>query len=177
MLKRTFLAAALGTAFAAVGGAVLALAPPTATAGETLRAPAADFTLPVRGQASPVQLSKLRGQVVMINFWASWCGPCRQEFPLLDQMYRKYRPMGFTLLGVNVEPEMTDAEGFLAKVPVSFPIVMDRENAVSKAYGVNAMPSTVIVDRQGNVRWLHRGYKPGDENAYLDQIRTLLREK
>jgi thiol-disulfide isomerase/thioredoxin len=174
MLKRTFLAAALGTALAATATLV---APSPALAGETARRPAPDFTLPVRGQPAPVQLSKLRGQVVMINFWASWCGPCRQEFPLLDQMYRKYAPMGFTLLGVNVEPEMTDAEGFLAKVPVSFPIVMDRENAVSKAYGVNAMPSTVLVDRQGNVRWLHRGYKPGDENAYLDQVRALLREK
>ena len=172
MLKRTFLAALLG-------GTLLGGAPPVATAGETLNRPAPDFTLPVRGQSAPVQLSQFRGQVVMINFWASWCGPCRQEFPLLDSMYGKYRPLGFALLGVNVEPDMKDAEEkFLAKIaPVSFPLLPDRENGVSRLYGVTAMPSTVLVDRRGNVRWLHRGYKPGDENEYLDQIRALLREK
>lgn len=176
MKKRTFLSTALG---AVLGGALLAAAPLTARAGDTLNKPAGDFTLPLRGQAAPVQLSKLKGQVVMINFWASWCGPCRQEFPLLDSMYRKYKPMGFTLIGVNVEPDMKDAEEkFLSKIaPVTFPIAMDKDNHVSQAYGVTAMPSTVIVDRKGNLRWLHRGYKPGDENEYLDQVRALLREK
>ena len=172
MLKRTFVAALLA-------GTLLGAAPLAAVAGDGLNKPAPDFTLPVRGQAAPVQLSKLKGQVVMINFWASWCGPCRQEFPILDSMYRKYRPMGFTLLGVNVEPDMKDAEEkFLSKIqPVSFPLLMDTRNAVSQLYGVNAMPSTVLVDRKGNVRWLHRGYKPGDENEYLNQVRALLREK
>lgn len=139
--------------------------------------PAPAFQLPQRGGTAPVSLESLRGQVVMINFWASWCGPCRQEFPLLDQMYRKYRPMGFTLLGVNVEPDPKDAERFLKQTPVSFPILLDKENKVSQLYGVNAMPSTVLVDRKGNLRWLHRGYKPGDENEYLDAVRNLLREK
>lgn len=172
MQKRTFIA----TLFA---GAVLGAAPLGALAGDSLNKPAPDFKLPVRGQAAPIQLSKLKGQVVMINFWASWCGPCRQEFPILDSMYRKYRPMGFTLLGVNVEPDMKDAEEkFLSKIaPVAFPLLMDKENGVSALYGVTAMPSTVLVDRKGNVRWLHRGYKPGDENEYLNQVRALLREK
>jgi len=171
MDKRSFLTGALG--------GVAWIAAPSAFAAMLPARPAADFTLPMRGQAAPVQLSKLKGQVVMINFWASWCGPCRQEFPLLDQMYKKYRPMGFNLLAVNVEPDMKDAEEkFLAKIaPVSFPILMDKENGVSKLNGVNAMPSTVLVDRKGQLRWLHRGYKPGDENEYLDAIRTLLREK
>jgi thiol-disulfide isomerase/thioredoxin len=172
MDKRTFLAGALA-------GMACTLAPAAALAKMMAPKPAPDFTLPLRGGSAPVQLSKLKGQVVMINFWASWCGPCRQEFPILDEMYRKYRPMGFTLLAVNVEPDMMDAEEkFLAKIaPVTFPILMDKENGVSKLYGVNAMPSTVLVDRKGQLRWLHRGYKPGDENEYLDAIRTLLREK
>jgi thiol-disulfide isomerase/thioredoxin len=176
MLKRTFLATALVAPLAA---AVLATLPVAAQAADVLNRPSADFTLPLRGQAAPVQLSKLKGQVVMINFWASWCGPCRQEFPILDSMYKKYKPMGFTLLGVNVEPDMKDAEEkFLSKIaPVTFPIAMDKENKVSQLYAVTAMPSTVLVDRKGNVRWLHRGYKPGDENEYLDQVRALLREK
>lgn len=161
-----------------VTAACLALAPLAVVhAADVKPAPAPAFTLPLRGGGAPVSLAGLRGQVVMVNFWASWCGPCRQEFPLLDQMYKKYKPLGFTMLGVNVEPDAKDAETFLAKVPVSFPIALDAKNEVSKQYGVNAMPSTVIVDRKGNVRWIHLGYKPGDENEYLDKVRALLREK
>jgi len=138
--------------------------------------PAPEFNLANRagGQTS---LSGLRGQVVMINFWASWCGPCRQEFPALDQIYSKYKPMGFTLVGINVETEKTDAERFLGETPVSFPILFDPENRVSGSYGVSAMPTTVLVDRQGRVRWQHRAYKPGDEAKYIEQIRAVLREK
>ena len=158
--------------------AALALAVPAATrAADVVGQPAAAFTLPVRGAAAPLSLAALRGQVVMINFWASWCGPCREEFPLLDQMYAKYRPMGFALLGVNVEPEAKDAEGFLAKTPVRFPILFDRDNSLTRLYRVDGMPSTVLIDRKGVVRWIHRGYKSGDENEYLDQLRALLREK
>jgi thiol-disulfide isomerase/thioredoxin len=113
----------------------------------------------------------------MINFWASWCGPCRKEFPALDQIYAKYKPMGFTLVAINVESEKADAEKFLAATPASFPILFDPDNKVSGSYGVSAMPTTVLVDRQGRVRWLHRAYKPGDEAKYIEQIRAALREK
>jgi peroxiredoxin len=133
------------------------------------------FSLPSRSGDS-VSLQALKGQVVMINFWASWCGPCRQEMPLLDQMYKRYSSLGFTLLGVNVEADVKDAEKWLAATPVSFPVLFDKENKVSKLYDVNAMPSTVFIDRKGNVRYLHRGYKPGDEGEYLNQIRALLKE-
>jgi thiol-disulfide isomerase/thioredoxin len=171
MDKRTFLTSALA-------GAVCAVAAPSAFAKMLEPKPAPDFTLPLRGGGS-TQLSKLKGQVVMINWWASWCGPCRQEFPILDDIYKKNRPRGFNLLAINVEPDMKDAEEkFLKNIaPVSFPILLDKDHGVSKLYGVNAMPSTVLVDRQGRLRWLHRGYKPGDENEYLDATRTLLREK
>lgn len=137
--------------------------------------PAPAFSLPARSGGT-VSLADLKGQVVMINFWASWCGPCRQEMPLLDQMHKKYESLGFKLLGVNVESDTKDAELMLAKVPVTFPILFDRENKVSQMYSVNAMPSTVFVDRKGNVRYLHRGYKAGDESEYLNQIRALLKE-
>ena len=137
--------------------------------------PAPGFSLGARGGKS-LALSELKGQVVMINFWATWCGPCRQEMPLLEQMYKKYRPMGFTLLGVNVEPDPVGAEDWLKETPVSFPILFDRENRVSKLYNVSGMPSSVLIDRKGNVRYLHRGYKPGDENTYLNHIRALVKE-
>ena len=136
---------------------------------------APSFTLPSRS-GDTVSLAQLKGKVVMLNFWASWCGPCRQEMPLLDQMHKRYSALGFTLVGVNVDANSKDAEEWLSKTPVSFPVLFDRESKVSAMYDVKAMPSTVFIDRKGNVRYLHRGYKPGDESAYLDQIRTLLKE-
>jgi peroxiredoxin len=154
---------------------IIAVALTPALAGDALRA-APDFNLPARaGEA--VSLSGLKGQVVLINFWASWCGPCRKEMPVLDQLYQRYKPLGFTLLGVNVEEDSAAAETWLKETPVSFPILFDRRNAVSKLYEVTAMPSTVLVDRRGQVRYLHFGYNPGTENDYQDQIRNLVRER
>ena len=152
----------------------LLLAVPAAASNST--APAPDFRLPTLG-GKQLSLGDLKGQVVMIYFWATWCGPCRQEMPLLEGIYKKYKPMGFTMVGVNVEPDSKAAEQWLAKQgPVSFPIAFDTDSKVSKLYKVTGMPNSVIIDRKGNVRLLHRGYKPGDENTYLDQIRMLVKE-
>jgi peroxiredoxin len=160
-------------AAAALATLVVALPPP---AGAAEGAPAPAFTLPARA-GGEVALAGLKGQVVLINFWATWCGPCRKEMPLLDQIYLRYKALGFTLLAVNVEEDSAGAEKWLAETPVSFPVLFDRANAVSRLYDVTAMPSTVIVDRKGNVRFVHYGYTPGTENEYQDQIRTLIREK
>jgi peroxiredoxin len=137
--------------------------------------PAPQFSLAARG-GKTVNLAQYKGQVVMINFWATWCHPCREEMPLLESIYKKYGKMGFTLVGVNVEPDSKPAEDWLKTTPVSFPILFDTKSEVSKMYDVNVMPSTVIVDRKGNVRVIHRGYKAGDENEYQDSIRKLVRE-
>ncbi len=123
-----------------------------------------------------LRLSELRGEVVMINFWASWCGPCRQEMPLLEELYSEYQPLGFTILGVNVEEDSSKAKAMLSEIPVSFPVLFDTRSQVSKLYDVVAMPSTVLVDRDGNVRYLHHGYKPGYEQTYQEQVRALIRE-
>ena len=123
-----------------------------------------------------LKLSEFRGQVVMINFWASWCAPCRQEMPLLEALYKKYKPLGFTILGVNVEQDTSKAKSLLKGIRVSFPVLFDNTNEVSKLYRVAAMPTTVIIDRDGNMRYLHQGYKPGYEKDYQEQVRTLARE-
>jgi peroxiredoxin len=136
---------------------------------------APSFSLPSRA-GDNVSLGQLKGRVVMLNFWASWCGPCRQEMPLLDQMHKRYSALGFTLVGVNVDANSKDAEDWLSKTPVSFPVLFDRDSKVSALYDVKAMPSTVFIDRKGNVRYLHKCYKPGDEGEYLNQIRALLKE-
>jgi peroxiredoxin len=96
--------------------------------------------------------------------------------PLLESIYKKYNKLGFTMIGVNVEPDSKAADEWLKQTPVSFPILYDRDSKVSKLYDVGGMPCTVIIDRSGHLRKLHRGYKPGDENEYLDSIRALIRE-
>jgi thiol-disulfide isomerase/thioredoxin len=142
---------------------------------EVSKGPAPDFTLKSRSGKN-LKLSELRGQVVMINFWASWCGPCRQEMPLLDKLYERYSPLGFTLLGVNVEEDSGKAQALLNENPVSFPVLFDVTNKVSKLYNLSAMPSTVLVDRDGNMRYLHKGYVPGTEVEYEKQVKALIRE-
>jgi peroxiredoxin len=137
--------------------------------------PAPAFTLTTLG-GEQAALSQYKGQVVLVNFWATWCGPCQQEMPLLDQMYKKYKPAGFTLLGVNVDKDAPAVRELLTRKPVSFPVLLDPKNQVSQAYHVDDMPSSVIIDRKGEVRYVHRGYKPGDENEYQDRIRQLIRE-
>ncbi len=136
---------------------------------------APDFALQSR-DGETVSLAQLRGQVVMINFWATWCGPCREEMPHLEALHQRYAALGFTLLGINVEENSEDAEEWLEEMPVSFSILFDPENYVSELYDVVAMPSTVLVDRQGNLRFSHHGYQPGYENEYQTQIRALIRE-
>ena len=136
---------------------------------------APDFTLK-SASGENLKLSEFRGEVVLINFWASWCGPCRQEMPLLDELHKRYNPMGFTVLGVNVEEDPTKAKRLLKDMGVSFPVLFDSHSEVSKRYDVIAMPSTVLVDRNGNMRYLHKGYKPGLEDVYLEQVRELVRE-
>ena len=101
--------------------------------------PAGNFTLK-SASGQNVKLSEFRGQVVLINFWASWCGPCRQEMPHLDAIHKKYQPLGFTVFGVNVEQDREMADKILRDIPVSFPILFDDDNTVSKLYEVDAMP-------------------------------------
>ncbi len=136
---------------------------------------APNFTLK-SNSGKNVKLSELRGQVVLLNFWASWCGPCRQEMPLLEKMQRRYSSLGFTVLGVNVEEDPRKAKTLLKDISVSFPILFDTRNTVSKQYKVSAMPSTVMIDRNGNMRYLHKGYKPGDEAQYKKWVKQLIRE-
>ena len=123
-----------------------------------------------------LRLSEYRGDVVMINFWATWCGPCRQEMPLLDELYTRYERVGFSLLGVNIDDDSRRAMQMIEDLGVSFPVLFDARKEVSELYEVEAMPVTVLVDREGNVRYVHHGYKPGYEDKYLDQVRSLLRE-
>ena len=151
-----------------------AFASPLATGAVATQAAAPDFTL--RSMTRPnLRLAEQRGRVVMVNFWATWCGPCRQEMPQLDKLYQKYKSSGFVLLGVNVDDDVRKAAEVAAKLGVTFPVLLDTDKAVSKLYDLSTMPSTVLIDRDGKVRYLHRGYLAGYEDNYDRQIRELLK--
>jgi peroxiredoxin len=143
--------------------------------------------MPKAGQAAPdftlkstsgknLRLRELRGEVVLINFWATWCGPCRQEMPLLNKLYTQYRPAGFVLLGVNIDDDPAAARDMAGKLGVGFPVLFDADKRVSRQYDVDMMPATLLVDRSGTIRYVHRGYRPGAEATYQDQIRELLKK-
>lgn len=137
--------------------------------------PAPDFVLK-SASGTNLRLSEYRGNVVMINFWATWCGPCRQEMPLLNDLFSRYERVGFSLLGVNIDDDSRRAMDMAEELGVSFPVLFDERKEVSRLYQVEAMPVTVLVDREGKVRHVHLGYKPGYEEKYLTEIRALLRE-
>jgi len=155
--------------------ACLLLSISVAQAGETKKTPAPNFTSPSLS-GSNVRLSELKGDVILLNFWASWCGPCRLEMPLLNKLHNKYKAIGFTVLGVNVEESTSAAQDFLKDNKVSFPILWDTQNTVSKQYNVQAMPTTVMIDRDGQVRYIHKGFQAGDERIYKKVIKKLVRE-
>ncbi len=140
-----------------------------------VRQQAPDFTLKSL-EGINLRLQEYRGQVVLINFWASWCGPCRQEMPLLDRLHHRYEDTGFAVLGVNVEGDAAPAQKVVDKTKVTFPVLIDERQKVSEMYSLEAMPSTVVVDRDGVIRYIHRGYKPGDEAKYVEVVKQLIRE-
>jgi peroxiredoxin len=157
-------------------GALVTVFAATSIASSDLAGQAApDFVLK-SSTGENLRLSEHRGDVVMINFWATWCGPCRQEMPLLDDLYARYERVGFSLLGVNIDDDSRRAMEMIEDLGVNFPVLFDSSKQVSELYEVEAMPVTVLIDREGIVRHVHHGYKPGYEDKYLTEIRALLRE-
>jgi thiol-disulfide isomerase/thioredoxin len=114
--------------------------------------------------------------VVLINFWASWCGPCRQEMPILNDLYLKYRDQGFTLLGIYVEKNQSKAANMIRELRVVYPILFDAQGKVSKLYDVDDMPTTILVDRDGKMRYSHGGFESGAEDEYVREVRELMAE-
>ena len=144
-------------------------------AADIVNKPAPDFAL--RSMQGPsMRLSEHLGEVVVINFWATWCGPCRQEMPLLDALYGKYKQAGLVLLSVNIDEKVEPAIEMAQTLKVSYPVLFDARKEVSRAFDVGAMPVTVLVDRAGVVRYVSEGYKPGYEKRYTDKLRELLNE-
>ncbi|WJG08758.1 TlpA disulfide reductase family protein [Aliiglaciecola sp. LCG003] len=153
---------------------LLIIATFTAKASDTISS-APDFTLKSQSGEN-MRLEEQQGNVVLINFWASWCAPCREELPHFEAMQQEYQDIGFTVLAVNVDENPEKATALLKDIAVSFPVLFDDNDQVSKLYDVRAMPTTVIIDRDGNKRLTHYGYKTGDETKYQSVVKALLRE-
>ena len=111
---------------------------------------------------------------VVVKLGASWCGPCRQAMPALNEIYKRYRSSGLMVLGVNVDSDHSKAIRMAKKYKTAFPVLFDTEKRISKHYDVSSMPFTVIIDRDGNIRYLHKNYAPGSERKYHSEIQSLL---
>ncbi len=156
--------------------AMIVCAPLTAFgASQLLGQPAPDFALRSL-DGDNVRLSEHLGEVVILNFWGTWCGPCRQEMPLLDEIYVKYRRAGLVLFSVNIDDESDRAVEMAQTLKVSYPVLFDQRKDVAKSFDVGTLPVTVLIDRAGVVRYVSDGYKPGYEKRYTEQLRELLNE-
>ena len=137
---------------------------------------APDFQLPSLKQDS-VKLSNYKGKVVYLDFWASWCGPCKKTFPWLNELQKKYGKDGFEVVGVNVDAKKADADSFLAATPAEFTVLLDPEGKVANTYELQGMPSSYIIDRTGKVFLAHRGFKDGEATELEGKIKQLLQAK
>ena len=123
-----------------------------------------------------IRLSELKGRVIMLNFWATWCGPCAEEIPYLNKLHDSLDPYDFELLGINLDEDQSKAMHLANKLDMNFPILFDVQKDVSKSFSVDAMPTTIIIDRSGKIRHVNRGFKKGYEKRYYEQIQALRKE-
>jgi len=157
---------------AAYALSTLCLASAPALATDTGQ-PAPGLALP-DARGSVVTLEKLRGQVIYVDFWASWCGPCRRSFPWMNEMQQKYGGKGLAIVAVNVDKKRADADKFLAQLPASFPVVFDEAGTSPAAFGVKGMPTSYLIDARGNVVVVERGFLEGSRGELEERIKALL---
>jgi thiol-disulfide isomerase/thioredoxin len=128
------------------------------------------------GQASQAEaemfaeLGEIDGQVVWVDFWASWCAPCRRSFPWMNQMLSRYQDEGLQIIGVNVDKEREMAETFLAETPADFDLRYDPAGSLAEQFGVVAMPSSFVLDAEGNVIAAHFGFRFAETDEYEQEI-------
>jgi cytochrome c biogenesis protein CcmG/thiol:disulfide interchange protein DsbE len=131
----------------------------------------------VTSQQGKLNLKHFRGHVLYLDFWASWCAPCKQSFPWLNQMQEKYREQGLLILAINVDKKAEDAQLFLQKTPAHFTIAFDPQGSSPAAYDIKGMPSSVLIDRDGQLIWKHAGFRLEDQAQLEQAIRSALDKK
>lgn len=125
--------------------------------------PAPGFEL--AGLSQPVRLDQYKGKVVYLDFWASWCGPCRQSFPWMNAVQKKWAAQGLVVLGVNLDAKAADAAQFLQAHPAEFTVAFDPKGQTPALYQVKGMPTSVLIGRNGKVLFQHAGFRPSDTAA------------
>ena len=139
--------------------------------------PAPDFT----GKTSngkQIKLSDYHGKVVLIDFWASWCPPCREEMPELVKFYKEHRDSDFTLIAVNIDDKSSNMENFLDKLfpEPEFPIIVDNHQQIPPLFNIEAMPTTIFIDKKGEIRYRHDGFKKDYVSDFNKELSQLLKE-
>lgn len=124
-----------------------------------------------------VDLEELRGKVVLVDFWASWCGPCRQELPVLESLHRRFASQGLVVVGISIDRSEKKMKRFLQSVPLSFRIVHDPSLRVASRYETSVMPSSYFIARDGKLRYVHEGFREEDAADIEARLRTLLAEE
>jgi len=133
---------------------------------------APSFELP--GDSGLISLEQYRSQVVYVDFWASWCVPCRHSFPWLNEMQERYGEVGFKVIAINIDGDKARAQKFLEQTPASFDIAYDPEGTVADRYSLKVMPTSFLIDQDGNMVHTHKGFKASDSNLMENMIKELL---
>ncbi len=156
---------------------ILMTVPPPIGAGGALKPgqPAPDLRLPA-GDGRIVSLADSRGRVVLVDFWASWCGPCQSSFPAIDGLYRQHHGRGFDVMAVNLDERRRDADAFLAGRPHDMPVVFDPQARSAEVFGLEGMPTSFLVGRDGRIRFVHIGFSAKTLESYRQEIEQLLAE-
>ena len=162
MRTRRLWSLVFGIALCSAAGCALAAAP-----GE----PAPAFALST-ADGRTIALDELRGRVVYLDFWASWCGPCRRSFPWMNEIEQRYAAKGLTVVAINVDTKREDAERFLHQYPAKFAVVYDASGTTPRAYDVKAMPSSYLIDRNGKIARVEQGFLDEKRDALEEKIRA-----
>ena len=161
-----------------VGPPQSAAAPPAPASADSMPAPQADHPAPdftlMSLDGTPVTLSKLTGQVALINIWATWCPPCRAEMPTIETAYEQYRDQGFTVLAVNLQEDPRSVAAFMQQYQLTFPALLDLDGQVSRDYQAFSLPSSFFVDKKGVIRAVYRGPMP--RSVIAGTVEQLLQE-
>jgi cytochrome c biogenesis protein CcmG, thiol:disulfide interchange protein DsbE len=130
---------------------------------------------PALADTDPLASGEYKGKVVYLDFWASWCGPCKESFPWLNEIHAKYKDKGFVVIGINLDKDKAKADEFLKSHAAQFPIVYNTEGDLAKKYGVKGMPYSIILDKGGKVLHSHIGFHKDKTKEYTDIIEGALK--
>lgn len=138
---------------------------------------APEFTLPELNNGNTTHLTTYKNKVIYLDFWASWCAPCRLSFPLLNALHQKLKHQGFTVIAINLDEDKSKAEQFLKEIPIDFTVLRDGSGEWADQYAIESMPTSFIIDQQGRIQYIHHGFARADISDIEQKIAQLLEKK